>query len=129
MPLGVSRRTFSAMLDRLINRSAKTQIQIAAELGYDNANVITMFKKGTTRVPLDKVTALAAALDVDPGGLLRHWFSAYEPAALPEIDKHMGMLMSGSEKSWISGLRKEFGTVPRYEARLAGPIGALVRAH
>ena len=122
-----SKKTFAEMLNRLINRSVKTQVQIAHELGYDNPNIITMFKQGSTRVPLEKVTLLAAALDVDAGGLLRHWFSAYEPGVLPEIEKHMGILLSGSEKGWIAGLRGIFGTVPRYEARLAGPLGALMR--
>ena len=59
--------------------------EIARDLGYENSNVITMFKRGTTRVPLEKVVPLALAVGEGPGMLLRHWFEAYMPEALPDI--------------------------------------------
>ncbi|GHF75786.1 helix-turn-helix domain-containing protein [Seohaeicola zhoushanensis] len=41
----------------------KTQAEIAAEAGYVNQNMISMIKKGSTKVALDRVPALARALD------------------------------------------------------------------
>ncbi|PPQ36680.1 XRE family transcriptional regulator [Rhodoblastus acidophilus] len=49
----------------------KTQRQIAAEIGYDKPNMISMFKRGESKVPLDKIPALAMALNVDPAHLFR----------------------------------------------------------
>lgn len=52
-------------------RSVKSQAEIAAEAGFVNPNMISMLKSGATRIPLDRVPALATALDVDPARLLQ----------------------------------------------------------
>ena len=52
-------------------RPKKTQADIAEEAGFVNANMIAMFKSGSSKVPLDRVPALAIALDCDPALLLR----------------------------------------------------------
>ena len=44
----------------------KTQRQVATECGLENANVITMFKQGATKLPLNRIGPLAKALEVDP---------------------------------------------------------------
>ncbi len=49
----------------------KTQRQISEECGFDNPNIITMFKQGNTKVPINRVASLAKALEVDPVHLLR----------------------------------------------------------
>ncbi|NTX17987.1 helix-turn-helix transcriptional regulator [Burkholderia cepacia] len=55
----------------VIGLSGKSQRQIAAEIGYDNPNMITMLKQGRTQVPLNKVKLLAKSLNLDPVHLLR----------------------------------------------------------
>lgn len=81
------RLDFAANLDRLINGSNKTQAQIATALGYSNPNIITMFKSGTTRVPIDMVEPLAQQLDVDPAMMLRDWLDAYMPGSRPMLER------------------------------------------
>jgi hypothetical protein len=49
----------------------KSQREIAAEVGYDRPNIISMIKNGVTALPLDRVPAFAKALDVDPRHLFR----------------------------------------------------------
>lgn len=120
------RDAFAAHIERLINASAKSQIQIADALGYGNANIITMFKKGTTRVPLDKVIPLAVALDVDPGELIRKWFDAYMPGVLPQLEIYTGMALSSREMSWVRGLRNALGRIPRFSVTWSEPIRKLV---
>lgn len=44
----------------------KSQAEIAVESGYDKPNIISMFKAGEARVPLDRIPALAKALQADP---------------------------------------------------------------
>ncbi|MGN6585027.1 MAG: XRE family transcriptional regulator [Rhizobiaceae bacterium] len=47
-------------------RPKKTQIAIASEAGFVNPNMLAMIKAGTAKLPLDRVSALATALDSDP---------------------------------------------------------------
>ncbi|TNC49555.1 XRE family transcriptional regulator [Rubellimicrobium rubrum] len=47
----------------------KSQKEIAQQAGYTNANMVTMLKQGDTKLALDRVAALAPALEVDPGRL------------------------------------------------------------
>ncbi len=68
----------SRQIDAMVNSGAKTQFQIANEVGWDRPNFLSMIKHGKSRIPLDKVAALAKALAIDAGFLLRlvmqdHW--------------------------------------------------------
>ena len=49
----------------------KSQVEIAEEAGLVNPNMITMIKSGSTKLPLDRVPALAKALEGDPALMLR----------------------------------------------------------
>lgn len=55
----------------------KSQIEVANEIGYDNPNVITMFKQGKTKLPIVKVKLLAKSLGVDPVFLLKLVMTEY----------------------------------------------------
>ena len=96
-------------------------------MGYENQNIITMFKKGTTRVPLEKVISLAEILGEDPAEMLREWFDAYEPGTLPRIELYTGTLLTANEASWIRSLRKALGNVPPFESRWSEPIRIMAR--
>ena len=52
-------------------RPKKTLADIAAEACFVDTNAITMLKTGASKVPLDRLPTLAAALDCDPAWLLR----------------------------------------------------------
>ncbi len=58
-----------AQIDHL--KGVKTQREIAVEIGYDKPNMISMFKRGEAKVPLEKIPLLAKALGVDAGHLFR----------------------------------------------------------
>jgi len=49
----------------------KSQKEIAHEAGFVNANMLSLLKSGVTKVPLDRVPALARALEVDRAYLMR----------------------------------------------------------
>jgi hypothetical protein len=89
---GSERPTFARHIEALINDSPKTQSQISLEMGYEKPNMITMIKKGTTRVAFVKVPALADALGVDKAALLRLWFTDYEPEMLQILEDNPGVL-------------------------------------
>src|SRR5690554_5309731 len=51
-------------------RPKKNQGEIATEAGFIHTNMLAMIKNGSSKLPLDRVPALARALDTDP----RHLF-------------------------------------------------------
>ena len=64
MPYAASRLT-SFIRKRILElRPRKNQVEIAVEAGFVNTNMLLMIKSGKTKLPLDRVPALAKALDV-----------------------------------------------------------------
>ncbi|MFT4150924.1 MAG: helix-turn-helix transcriptional regulator [Paracoccaceae bacterium] len=64
--------TAKLITDRVRDLShRKSQIEIATEAGFPNANFISFLKSGRNKVPLDRVPSLAKALEVDPALLMR----------------------------------------------------------
>jgi hypothetical protein len=86
--------TVARFLEQQIALSGKSQRAIAIECGYPNPNIITMFKKGSTKMPLDKVASMAGALNADPRHLLRLAMLEYHPEAWAVIVKIMGIGVS-----------------------------------
>jgi transcriptional regulator with XRE-family HTH domain len=79
-------------------KGSKTQRDIAIEIGYTKANMISMFKTGEAKVPLDKIPGLAAALHVDPAHLLKLAFEQYWPERGADITKIFGRIASANEE-------------------------------
>ena len=117
-------KEFVRELERLINASDKTQTDIAEEIGYDNVNMITMFKSGRTRVPMEKVVPLCEALGADGGHMLRRWFNTYMPNALQTIHEQLvPVLVTRRERGWLAGLRRDFGAeLLDYDASLVSKV-------
>lgn len=63
-----------------INMSGKSQAEIAKDAGFPMANMITMLKKGLTKLPIDKVGPLAKSLGVDPLHLYKLCMTEYYPS-------------------------------------------------
>ncbi|KAA5603500.1 helix-turn-helix transcriptional regulator [Roseospira marina] len=95
--------------ERLTNlQGVKTQRQIAKELGYDRANIVSMFKRGDAKIPLDRLPALARAIDVDLAHLLRLGLEQYWPAddrAWYELNSIMKRVVSENEMAIIEYIR------------------------
>lgn len=87
----------------------KTQKDIAAELGYDKPNIITMFKQGVTSLPINKVLPMAKSLHADPGYLMRLALMEYMPEAYAAIEEVMGVdfTLTDNERELIKMLRTE----------------------
>lgn len=93
-------------IDALLMSKEKTQKQIADELGYEKPNIITMFKQGKTNLPLNKVGAMAKAINVDKIYLLRLVLSEYVPETYVALEEMLsGNLITDNEKQIIDRLR------------------------
>ena len=117
------RDMFVVKLAERIKAKGTSQVSLAEALGYANANMISLFKKGTTRIPLDKVVPFARALDVDPAEMIREWFDTYMPGILPTvIDPYIGMALTANEEAWVRRLRKLWGRVPPFRGEWEVPL-------
>lgn len=64
-----------------------------------------MFKQGATPVPINRVPALATALEVDPSWLMRLALQEYQPEILETISTTMGVIVTPGETEIIEALR------------------------
>lgn len=94
-------------LSQQILLSGKAQKEIAEELNYPKPNIITMFKQGKTKVPLNKVSAFAKALGVDPIHLLRIVMIEYSPSTWEVLESIIGnAMMSDNEMKVLTIIRE-----------------------
>ncbi|MFZ3585042.1 XRE family transcriptional regulator [Loktanella sp. DJP18] len=95
---------------RVLQLKPKSQIDIAREAGFPNPNVISMLKSGATKLPLDRVLALATAMECDPRRLfllaLQQQGYETEQAAIAQI---FGTIVTANEMIWLEELRDASG--------------------
>ncbi len=62
-----------------IENSGLTQREIAGRTGFEKPSIISMMKTGETKVPIDRIPALAVASKADPREFLRVAMREYHP--------------------------------------------------
>lgn len=91
-------------------KSIKSQAEIAAEAGFVNPNMISIIKSGGARLPIDRVPALARALEVDPRRLLQlaveQWVGL---TAARTFDEIFGTIVTLNEIGWLKEIRDASG--------------------
>lgn len=113
-PTPPPKATVAAYLTEAIDNSPKTQREIAKAIGYINPNIITMFKQGLTKVPLDKVPLLAEALGRSPIELMRIALREYSPHLIPVFEQVFGRMVSDNEFEIVAFIRSiSHGSDPR----------------
>lgn len=100
------RETVAQYLTFHINNSEKTQRQIALEIGYTKPNIITMFKQGATKLPLDKIGPLAKALEIAPDDLFFKVMTEYMPETFEALSPFLcGQMLSKDELEMLDNYR------------------------
>ena len=104
---------------RILQLKPKTQAEIAHEAGFQNANVLSMIRSGSAKMPLDRVPALAQALECDPARLLRLALDqAVGSTAASAIVEIFGTPVTANERGWIDEIRSASeDSDPRVTAR------------
>jgi hypothetical protein len=64
----------------------KTDEQLSVELGFERSDAFVMIKRGVMNLPLTLVPALAVALNIEPGNLLRIAMQESIPEVLKLVD-------------------------------------------
>jgi len=89
-----------------IDTSCIKQKDMAEELGLSTPNIITMFKQGKTRVPLERVPGLAKVLGIDPKVLIKMAMLEYCPDLYRVIEKIFGGIITKNEQVILDEIRK-----------------------
>ena len=102
--------TGAGFLNTKFASSDVRQNRIAKQIGYDHPNVLTMFKQGKTKLPLNKVGPLAKALQTDPMHLLRLVMSEYMPETWESLQDLVGTsLVTRKELELLQAVRLATG--------------------
>lgn len=107
------------MLADAIEKSDLTQREIADRVGFKNANIISMLKNGETRVPLERIPALAATLGMDERQFLLVAIEEYHPGVHEVLIEVLGVPQSDAELGIITMFRM---ASMRGEIEVAGPF-------
>lgn len=97
---------FHEYLAALMEASDLTQIEIARELGYTQQNLISMFKRGVSKVPVDKMPRFAQILGVDPAHFTRIALREYYPDFYASLEQVFGPAVTKNEFEVIKCLRR-----------------------
>jgi len=100
-------------------KPSKTQSEIAAQAGFVNPNMITMIKQGSNKAALDRIPALARALEVDPAYLMGLALEqAIGRTAAEAVIEIFGDPVTENELGWIKAIREASGhSDPRLTTR------------
>ena len=94
------------LFSNYVNLSHLTQREIAARAGYPRPNIITMFKTGETKIPIEKIPVFAEILGIDPKRFLRVALEEYDPGVLKVIEARFGPQVSRNEHEILQEIRK-----------------------
>lgn len=91
-------------------RPKKSQIQIASEAGFPNPNMIALLKNGASKLPLDRVPAMARALECDSRMLFKLALEQLGgDTTARAIEEIFGVVVTRNEAAWIEELREASG--------------------
>lgn len=112
---------------RVLELRPKTQADVASEAGFVNANFISMLKTGTSKLALDRVPALAAALECDAALLMRLALEqAVGSTAALALQEILGTPVTANERLWLAEIRDASGHIdPRPTARARATVRGL----
>ncbi len=122
------------MLAKAIDESGLTQREIADRVGFKHANIITMMKQGLTRVPLDRVPALAQTLGLNQSRFLLVAIEEYHQGVYEVLSDTLGLPFSDAEQGLVvmfrmASLRTEIELDGAFRKALEGILDLAEAAH
>jgi transcriptional regulator with XRE-family HTH domain len=120
---------FSNYIFKKLMESPKSQKEIAEAVGYKNQNMITMLKLGHVKLALDRVPAMAKALNIDALDLFKIALTQfYDDASVRVLTSIIESGISPVEKKILAIIRDASGEdtptlTPDREKKLAALFG------
>lgn len=124
----------AVLVRQRIQMLGKSNIEVSAEAGFDKPNIIAMIKTGTTKIPMERISGMAKALELDPVYLLKLCLSTYHPTMWQCLEPFYNTTLTMAETQLLAGLRERAQTPAisalsnRSQALLADFIGSLKQA-
>ncbi|MEW9919517.1 helix-turn-helix domain-containing protein [Marimonas sp. MJW-29] len=84
-----------------IEASSKTQKEIAKDAGFASPNILSMMKRGETKVPISRIPSLSQALDIDPGEFINIALHEYDPELHAVLMEHYGAGLTLAERTLL----------------------------
>ncbi|SLN53601.1 hypothetical protein ROG8370_02405 [Roseovarius gaetbuli] len=107
-------------------KARKSQLQIASEAGFPNANMITMIKNGSSKLALDRVPSMARSLECDPAYLMGLALEqAVGDTAAQAIIEIFGTPITANELGWLQEIR---GASEHSDPRITSRSQTAIRA-
>ena len=104
--------TVAEYIEQQIALSEKSQKDIAAEIGYDKPNVLSMIKQGQTKLPVNKVGPLAKAPRHRPSASASSYPAGVHARDVGRNPRHCGSVpLSAGEKKLLDELRAALGGI------------------
>lgn len=106
-----------------------TDLELANALGYEKGVVVQLMKQGSMRLPINKVHALASALELEPADVLRLSLAEHSPEMLAVIENAFNPLkLTQAERGLVMHLRDLAGDRNVQPMVFQGGVVALVTA-
>lgn len=122
----------ASFVDRRINqlKGRKSQKDIAEEAGFVNHNMITQIKLGASKVSLDRVSALAKALECDPAHLFRLALEQYySKATIAALSKFSGEVVTENEREFLTFIRQtSHDSDPKLSPKIRTAINTAIKS-
>lgn len=83
--------TVAQLVSIAVASSGKSQKQIAADMGFDQPNVISLIKSGQTKLPINRVRAFAESVGIDAKRLMTCVLREYMPDTWVELQAIYGL--------------------------------------
>ena len=109
----------ASMLAKAIEQSDMTQREIADRVGFKHSNIISMIKSGETRVPLERIPALAQTLGMNEREFLLLAIEEYHPGVHEVLVEVLGLPLSDAELGIVTMFRM---ASMRGEIEVEGPF-------
>ena len=95
----------AGFLKLAIANSDLTQREIAQQAGLPKPNVLSMMKTGETKVPLNRIPALAKVCGVEAASFIRIAMSEYHPEIWSVLETGFGAYLTEDEEKLVEGWR------------------------
>ena len=84
-----------------IERSPKTQREIARDAGFASPNILSMMKTGESKVPISRIPSLSQAMGIAPATFINIALNEYHPDLHEVIKDQFGIGLSSTERTLL----------------------------
>lgn len=117
-------------IEEKVSKSKYNIHDLAIMSGFTSSGIIHMFMSGDAKVPLDRVPALAGALDCDGGHLFVLALQQYfQPDVFAQVADYMIVdNLSSDEAAWMGAIRRFYGSeLPMMTPSIEKKLGQVLK--